>query len=139
MLIGKQSDLRSSEITPEDAYINRRKFLRNGSFALAGMTMGSAGILRAVMQDGHSWKPSNPSPYNTTEDLTSFADATTYNNYYEFGIDKEDPAEMSGAFKSQPWSVAVEGEVKKPATYRLEDILKGETLEDRIGSRTAES
>ncbi len=132
MLIRRRSDIPSSEITPESAYINRRKFLRKGSLALAGMTLGSAGILRAVMQDGKSWKPSNPSRYNTTEDLTSYQDATTYNNYYEYGMDKEDPEAMSGSFKPQPWSVAVEGEVKKPATYRLEDLLKGETLEDRI-------
>ena len=132
MLIHRPSVIRSSEITPERTYIDRRKFLRNGSLALAGMTLGSAGILRALVQDGKSWKPSHPSKFDTTEELTSFQDATTYNNYYEFGIDKEDPEALSGSFKPRPWSVVIEGEVKKPATYHLEDVLKGETLEDRI-------
>jgi sulfoxide reductase catalytic subunit YedY len=56
----------------------------------------------------------------------------TFNNFYEFGTDKTDPAENAGSLKTAPWSVAVEGECAKPATYTLEDVLKGETLEDRV-------
>src|SRR5262249_39081970 len=57
---------------------------------------------------------------------------TTYNNYYEFGVDKDDPAQNAHNLKTEPWTVSVEGECSKPAKYQLEDILKGETLEDRI-------
>src|SRR5512140_911880 len=101
----KDQEPRSSEITPEPVYVNRRAFLRSGSFALAGLTLGSAGLVRALAQDGKTWKPSKPSRYDTTEELTPYKDVTTYNNFYEFGVDKDDPSANSGAFKPAPWSV----------------------------------
>jgi sulfoxide reductase catalytic subunit YedY len=71
-------------------------------------------------------------PYDTDEKLTPFDDISTYNNYYEFGTDKADPARNSKNFKSRPWTVKVEGMVKKPATYNLDDLIKGFTNQDRI-------
>ena len=71
-------------------------------------------------------------PFSTDEKQTSKADATTYNNFYEFGTDKDDPAAYAGALTTEPWSIKVDGLVAKPATYALEDILKPVTLEERI-------
>ena len=71
-------------------------------------------------------------PYDTDEKQTPYEDITTYNNYYEFGTDKSDPAPKSKNFKTKPWTVSVEGLVKKPATYALDDLIKGFTMEDRI-------
>jgi len=134
MLIKKEIEMPSSEITDEQLYRNRREFLSKASLALAGFAVGtiaSTNILRAF-QDAKTWKPNKPSAYTTNEELTPYKDVTTYNNFYEFGTDKSDPAEYSGNFKPLPWTVSVEGEVKKPAKYSLDDLLKGQTLEDRI-------
>ena len=133
MLIKQADDIKSSEITPEQLYLNRRKFIASASAATVGLVAGT--ILPssfALSQPGDDFKPKNPSKYNTTEDLTPYKDVTTYNNFYEFGIDKADPAENAHTLKTKPWMVTVEGEVKKPAKYNLEDLLKGITIEDRI-------
>jgi len=112
MLIKRPSDIPSSEITPENVYTNRRQFLQTSfAFLAAGQARG---------------------PYDTTEPVTPYADATSYNNYYEFGTDKRHPARYAGSFKTKPWTVRVEGLVKKPANYNLEDLIKGLTTEDRI-------
>ncbi len=134
MLINKPNDIPSSEITSETLYHNRREFIRKGSLAIAGIAIGSFASrdILSAFQDGKSWKPSKPGKFNTDEELTPYKDVTTYNNFYEFGTDKSDPAEYSGKFKPLPWTVSVEGEVKKPAKYTLEDLLKGQTLEDRV-------
>jgi sulfoxide reductase catalytic subunit YedY len=71
-------------------------------------------------------------PYDTNEAQTPYKDIVTYNNYYEFGSDKDEPFRYSGNFKTSPWQVSVDGMVKKPAKYALEDLLKGLTVEDRI-------
>jgi sulfoxide reductase catalytic subunit YedY len=138
MLIRRSDDIRSSEITPEETYLNRRQFLRTsvgaglglvaGASALGAIAAGSA--FPSHPQD--EWKPKKKGPYDTDEELTPYKDVTTYNNFYEFGIDKGDPAEYSGSFKPLPWKVAVEGYVKKPAVYNLEDLLRGYAQEDRI-------
>src|SRR6267143_1339151 len=73
-----------------------------------------------------------PGAYDTTEKSTPYEDITTYNNYYEFGIDKSDPAKNSRNFKPKPWTVKVEGMCSKPGTYSFDDLLKGVTVEDRI-------
>jgi sulfoxide reductase catalytic subunit YedY len=73
------------------------------------------------------------SPLSTTdEELTKFEDITTYNNFYEFGINKEDPSEKSGLFKPKPWSVSIEGECNNPGEYNIEDLIKPHQLEERI-------
>jgi sulfoxide reductase catalytic subunit YedY len=126
MIIRRAGEIPSSEITPESLYRQRRAFLTTGVLALAGFALG------ASRQDGSSWKPAHPSRYDTTEDLTPYKDVTSYNNFYEFGTDKSDPAANAGSFRPSPWSVRIDGEVKKPATVSLADLLKGIPLEDRI-------
>ena len=101
----------SSEITSENTYHDRRQFIK----------AASAFLIQAAGR------------YDTTEKATPYRDATTYNNYYEFGSDSyADASRYSGNFKTKPWTVAVEGLVKKPATYDLDDLIKGLTIEDRI-------
>jgi methionine sulfoxide reductase catalytic subunit len=113
MLIKQPSDIPSSEITPESFYTNRREFMKTG-FAFLATAMQARGT------------------YDTTEPVTPYGHATSYNNYYEFGTDKSHPARYAGNFKTQPWTVSVEGLVKKPTRYNLEDLIKGLTTEDRI-------
>jgi sulfoxide reductase catalytic subunit YedY len=135
MLIKRTPDVRSSEITPESLYKNRREFLRTAGAIAAGVTLGSFSgdpFRQLAANNSQEWKPKQRGPYDTDEKLTPFKDITTYNNYYEFGIDKSDPSENAQKFKTKPWTVRVEGFVKKPATYNLDDLLKGITLEDRI-------
>jgi methionine sulfoxide reductase catalytic subunit len=135
MLIRRSGDIRSSEITPEETYLNRRKFIKQSAGAGLGLLAGSAALSAigsAIARPQDGWKPKKKGPFDTDEELTPFKDVTTYNNFYEFGVDKGDPAEYSGSFKPLPWKVAVEGHVKKPAVYNLEDLLKPHAQEDRI-------
>lgn len=123
MLIKKPDDLRASEITPENLYYDRREFLRAaGLLGIAAATLGRVEPANAATQDGQQLK----------DELTPYEDVTTYNNFYEFGTDKSDPAENAKGFKTKPWTVAVEGLVSKPATYSLEDFIKPSKLEERI-------
>jgi methionine sulfoxide reductase catalytic subunit len=128
MLIRRGADIASSEITPESVYWNRRAFMLAAS-GLAASTSLSA--LSGKMAFGRSAQATK-GPYDTTESVTPYEYATTYNNYYEFGTSKGDPAIYAGSFRSKPWKVAVEGLVRKPAVYDLDDLIKGLTLEDRI-------
>ncbi|MGA7160471.1 MAG: protein-methionine-sulfoxide reductase catalytic subunit MsrP [Bacteroidota bacterium] len=135
MLIKRKDDIASSEITAEALYHDRRKFMRNAALVVAGAAASVAlpkNVSSVFAQDAKSWKPTNPSTFDTTEEITPYKDITSYNNFYEFGVDKDDPARYAGSLITEPWSVAVEGYVKKPAVYHLEDILKKETKEDRI-------
>ncbi|MBI3194483.1 MAG: protein-methionine-sulfoxide reductase catalytic subunit MsrP [Ignavibacteriae bacterium] len=133
MLIKHADDIKSSEITPEQLYLNRRKFIASASAATVGLVASTLiPSSFATAKSGDDFKPKNPSKYNTTEDLTPYKDVTMYNNFYEFGVDKEDPAENAHTLKTKPWTVSVKGHVKKPATYNLDDLIKGLTLEDRI-------
>ena len=133
MLIQRAPDIPSSEITSETLYHNRREFIKTASAALGTAAVGS--ILQGCMPSsasGIGQSKAKGGPYDTDEKQTPYEDITTYNNYYEFGIDKGDPSKNSKNFKSKPWTVSVEGMVKKPATYPLEDLIKGFTVEDRV-------
>jgi len=122
MLIKRRPDIPSSEITDERIYVDRRKFLATGSLlGVAAATGALPGCLKA-----------SPSEAEADDKLTPYKDVTTYNNYYEFGTAKEDPAENAGSFRTRPWSVTVEGLVKRPAVYNLEDILRPVTQQERI-------
>jgi sulfoxide reductase catalytic subunit YedY len=128
MIIKKPDDIRSSEITPEHTYVNRREFLRAaGLIGVAGAAVSTAALAgRALPPLEGAQGP------QSKDELTPFEDVTTYNNFYEFGTDKSDPAENAKGFKTKPWSVRVEGLVSKPATYNLEDLIKPHKLEERV-------
>ncbi|HEX6047675.1 MAG TPA: protein-methionine-sulfoxide reductase catalytic subunit MsrP [Gemmatimonadaceae bacterium] len=127
MIIKKPDDIPSSEITPEHVYVNRRDFLRAaGLIGVAGAAASTAALV------GRSASDDRPQGAQPQDALTPFEDVTTYNNFYEFGTDKSDPAENAKGFKTKPWSVRVEGLVSKPATYDLEDFIKPHKLEERV-------
>jgi sulfoxide reductase catalytic subunit YedY len=135
MLLKKGPDIRSSEITDKKLYFNRREFLQ----AATGTALAAAGALafepaaHAATPAAHGRKLENikKSPLATDEKPNKWEEITTYNNYYEFGTDKDEPSMLARTFKTEPWTVTVEGECNNKAAFHLEDILKGETLEDR--------
>ena len=116
-----------SEITPYKNYLNRRKFIKS-SIATSLVLGASTGL-----QANHV---SNQNIYNNQLDendsLNSFEEITTYNNFYEFGMGKTDPAENSGDFKPKPWSISLEGLINNPQVLDLEKLLRNVTIEDRV-------
>ncbi len=132
MLVKRADDIPSSEITPESLYHNRRKFMRTATAAALGIAAEAVlpGNLRAGSDD--RWPRGKKGPYDTDEEVNTFKEITTYNNFYEFGTDKSDPSENAQKFRTRPWKVSVEGEVKHPAVYDLDDLIKPYTMEDRI-------
>jgi sulfoxide reductase catalytic subunit YedY len=127
MLIRTRSSIEipDSEITDRRIYLDRRRFLQQGAAVAAAGLVGNA-------EAGTRLANVRKSAYTIDEKLTSYRDVTTYNNFYEFGTDKSDPARHAGSLKTRPWSVAVEGEVKKPAVYQLDDLIKPHALEERV-------
>ena len=139
MLIKKAADLRESDVTPKETFLRRREFLAvAGSTAVAVATNGLGpvftGTPTAAAQNPAAQKLANlkKSPFSTDEKLNSYKDITTYNNFYEFGLDKADPGKYAHTLKPRPWSVVVEGQCAKPGTYNIEDIMKYAPLEERI-------
>jgi methionine sulfoxide reductase catalytic subunit len=132
MLIKKPDDMKSSEITDEKQYLNRRKFIVAAG-AVGAAAVGAAwaggvlapGLLRAR---GHG----AGAAAQEEDKVNSYEDITSYNNFYEFGTDKEDPKENAHTLRTHPWTVQVAGLVKKPAMYQLEDLVKPHKLQDRV-------
>ena len=122
----------SSEITSQRVYVNRRTFIQSLMAAGGATLAGDAVSAQQPAVHGRKLKTIS-SPFSTTEKPNTWEHITTYNNFYEFGTDKSDPAIHAPKWRvPQPWTVSVEGEVAKPGKMNLEDILKSETLEDRI-------
>jgi len=124
MLIRKADDLKSSEITPEALYFDRRAFLAAAGAASFGMALGASAQAPVAVGKPYGLQPD--------DSATPWEDVTGYNNFYEFGTDKGDPKRYAQAFKTRPWTVKVDGLVGKPGQYLLEDFLKPSQLEDRI-------
>lgn len=145
MLIKSSSAIPSSEITPETIYNARRAFMR-GTMSAAALGVGTVvapGLLAAPSQvadkdlPGPDWlkqqiATAKANEQKISDNLTPYEHVTGYNNFYEYGYDKTDPAAKSHVLKPHPWSVEIAGAVAKPGTYTLEDILKGVNLEERI-------
>jgi methionine sulfoxide reductase catalytic subunit len=135
MLIRKPSDIASSEITAKQDYLNRRTFMR-GAAAGAAMLAGERmlrGALRPSGVEAAEKLTTVKSQYSlTSEPLTSFEDITHYNNFYEFGVDKDDPAKYAGSLKTRPWTIKVEGLVSKPQTFDIDTLLKLRPMEERV-------
>jgi sulfoxide reductase catalytic subunit YedY len=140
MLIKKPNDIPSSEITPKGSYLSRRAFI-TGAVA-AGAALAGGAVLRhsissgaqppTVEAAGEKLTGIVKSQYSVTEAPTSYKDITNYNNYYEFSTDKYAPAGLSKNFRTRPWTVSVDGMVKKPRTLDIDSILKLAPLEERI-------
>jgi len=136
MLLKRAPDLKYSDVTPREIYLNRRKFLYGmglaGGLALAGKSVANLALPSARAYAATSLPGLVKGPFSTDEKVTPEHDVTTYNNYYEFGTDKGDPAKNAQKFVTSPWSVSVEGEVAKPRKFTMEEILKLAPLEERI-------
>ena len=122
-------DLPSSEITPEQHYLDRRAFLAAAGAIGAGAIASGLPSFAAAQEPQAVGKPFGLQP---DDKPTPWEDVTTYNNFYEFGTDKSDPSQNAKAFRTKPWTVRVDGLVTKPADYQLEDFLKPSVVEDRI-------
>lgn len=126
MLIRYKSDIATSEITDQRLYLDRRRFLALGAVGAAAMMLP---VGRAEAEPLDYAKGT----VTLDEKLTPLEAVTTYNNYYEFGTDKEDPAKTApGRLKTKPWTVSVEGECAKPARVAYDDLIKPHRLEERI-------
>jgi methionine sulfoxide reductase catalytic subunit len=134
MLIKPTPDMRESEVTPRELYLRRREFIGAAGVATAALAASVVAPGDAAAQNPAAQKLANlkKSNLSTTEPMNSYRDVTTYNNFYEFGLDKGDPARHAHALKPRPWTIKVEGECAKPGTYNIEDILKWFPLEERI-------
>src|SRR5262245_58802663 len=131
MLIQRASDIRSSEITDQALYLNRRQFM--GAAAAGGfgvLTAGSAILLApegTPAPHGRKLEGVKPSPLSVKDERwNSWKDITTYNNYYEFGTDKDSPSKLAGRLKTEPWTVVIDGECEKKGSFSVDEILKGE-------------
>jgi len=131
MVIKHASGVRSSEITPRGVYMRRREFLQTAALSVGAAMTGALASETSIAAAGAKLSVSKRM-VTTTDPPTTYKAITTFNNYYEFGPDKGDPAKTSGGFKPKPWSVVVEGECGKPGTYTLEDVLKPHPLEERV-------
>src|SRR5687768_3685227 len=116
MLIRKAPDLKSIEITDERLFWGRREWLASVGAGVAGLALPAIACAQT----------------KETDKLTPYDAVTGYNNFYEFGTGKDDPARNAHTLRPRPWSVVVEGEVKRPATYALDDLFKGMKPEERV-------
>ncbi len=147
MLIKRPDIVKSSEITSEQHYLARRKFMQ--LIGGAAVALGASTVIEACSSDpgvadfagaGGPAVPAGQSPLSnykprvvaTDEALNSFEEITSYNNFYEFGTGKNDPQRYSGKLKTSPWKVKIDGHCSKPADYQLEDLIKPHQLEERI-------
>jgi len=131
MLIRKAPDIRFSEVTPKALYLRRREFIEAG-LSVVGAAAIAPSPAGATPPTGRKLENVRKSPLSTSEALNDYDDITRYNNFYEFGTDKESPAHASRNFKTRPWKIAVEGHVAKPGAYDIDDVLKPHALEERI-------
>src|SRR5271166_5160129 len=136
MLIGKPTAIPSSEITPKSTYLNRRSFLAGAAIAGAAAVTGIA--FRDLADPLHTAQANakidglQKSPFDTTEKVTPYKDVTNYNNFYEFSTDKYEPAGLAKNFKTRPWTVTIDGQVKKKQVLDVDTIIKMAAPEERI-------
>lgn len=132
----KRNEVPEAEITPREVFVNRRKFMT--AAAVAGLGLAAAGGAMELLEPrgqvmAAEQLKASPSQWNGKGlQETSFYDVTHYNNFYEFGTGKSDPAKYAGALKTEPWTVEVEGLVHKKKTYDIDALMKLSPLEDRV-------
>lgn len=132
MLIKKGGGIPSSEITPKSLYLKRREFLQAAGFTSAAGLTGLLGSETTGEAAAGEKLTVISRMVTTTARITPLKDISSYNNFYEFGSQREDPRRYSARFKTSPWSIAVEGLCGKPGNYAVEDILKPHPLEERV-------
>ncbi len=130
-----QPDIPEPEVTPEAVYLRRREFLALGAAGAVGAAAGALPLPARAAGDDPAGDPlvvARKADLAGGEKPTPWKAVTTYNNFYEFGTDKSDPAERAGTLRPRPWTIAVEGEVKRPLTLGIDDVLRLAPLEERI-------
>src|ERR1035438_59929 len=136
MLIKKPAAIPFSEITPQSTYLNRRKFLTGaalaGAAAAAGLAFGDLAHPGLTVHANAKIDGLQKSPFSTTEKETPYKDVTNYNNFYEFSTDKYQPADLAKNFKTRPWTVTIDGDVKKKQQLDIDTIMKMAAPEERI-------
>ena len=121
-----ESDIPASEITPAELFYNRRRFMRLAAGASAATLFGPETLGAEKLPTAISNR------YGLTDNPTPLEDVTHYNNFYEFGTDKESPAQRADSLKTLPWTLSVEGEAKKTGTFEIDELLKLAPMEERI-------
>lgn len=133
MLIQHRPDIQPSEITSPRIYATRRDFLRSMAAGLGAIGLGTVGQSRASSNERLRFENVVSGQFSTNEEkVTPYASVTEYGNFYEFGPDKSSPARNAHRLRTRPWTVSIEGEVKAPRTFAIEDILKWAPLEERV-------
>jgi methionine sulfoxide reductase catalytic subunit len=136
MLIRKSDAIPSSEITPKATYLNRRTFLAGaaiaGAAAVTGVAFRDLAAPSLTVQANAKIDGLQKSPFSTTEKETPYKDVTNYNNFYEFSTDKYEPAGLAKSFKTRPWTVTIDGDVKKKQVLDVDAIIKMAAPEERI-------
>ncbi len=130
-ILRTRGEPRSSEITDPGVYLRRREFLQ-GAAAVAGAALLPGLACAAAEPTTRALENVMPGPFGTDEERTPRDDATSYNNFYEFGTGKGDPARNAHRLRTEPWSVEIAGEVGKPGVIGLEDLMKPHPLEERV-------
>ena len=128
MLIKRGGEFKQREVTPYDVYLNRRTFMVGAAALLLTPGVGDA----AQAPAGQALKAATNPAYRLGDSPTPLKDVTSYNNFYEFGVNKEDPERLAGTLKPRPWKVNVDGLCAKPRTFDIEEILRMAPLEERI-------
>jgi len=129
MLINRAPDIGSSEITPERVYLNRRAFM----VGAAALALGSAAeAVAAAPPQGQPLKATPNEAFRVEDPPTKYESATTYNNFYEFGVDKEDPGRLAHTLRPRPWTLKVDGLVARPRTFDIDELIRLVPLEERV-------
>src|ERR1700674_4210809 len=136
MLIRKTAAIPSSEITPKATYLNRRNFLAGtviaGAATVTGVAFRDFATPSLTARANAKIDGLQKSPFSTTEKETPYKDITNYNNFYEFSTDKYEPADVAKNFKARPWTVTIDGQVKKKQVLDVDTIIKMAAPEERI-------
>jgi sulfoxide reductase catalytic subunit YedY len=128
MLIKRAPDIKSSEITDFQLYLNRRSFL----IGLAAMALAPSGRSAAAASAGEPLKAKRNERFAVEDAPTTLKSITTYNNFYEFGVNKDDPSRLAHTLKPRPWTIQVDGHVARPKKYDIEELMRLFSLEERV-------
>ena len=129
-MIFKDLKIKSKDITPKHIFEKRRLLLKSGALGLLALNLSLTDVVAEGKSEKHASKLNQK--YSTNEKKTSFKDATSYNNFYEFGMDKDDPARYSKSLITRPWTVSVEGLVQKPQVFDFDSLIKLSVMEERV-------
>ena len=128
MLIKRALEIKSSEVTDPRVYMNRRSFMAGAAAVMLAPSAATA----AAPPPGQALKATQNAAFRVEDAPTKFESATTYNNFYEFGVDKADPSANAGSLRTRPWTVRVEGLVAHPKTYDVDELIRLFPLEERV-------